>query len=192
MEQVCMQCGRTFSLSQQEIKKYEEAGLEIPVSCSVCRRKMRRRDTVKVEKPRISPLSLVFGKKGKKKQNPLSLVFRGRFLLPAFLALLLFGFISGQRMLGSRAGDLTGESTGQEVKIFAGFDELESCYEQYGRAMGYASSEEYLEGANEVIQDPDADVRKEGEDTVYYLEREDKTVVLSRDRYIRIYYGSFH
>lgn len=63
-------------------------------------------------------------------------------------------------------------------------------YEKHGAEMGCNSPEEYLQGANDVINNPDALHKLEAEDNddVYYLESTGEFVVVSTDGYIRTYY----
>ncbi|MGN1410963.1 MAG: hypothetical protein ACI4WH_00440 [Oscillospiraceae bacterium] len=69
-------------------------------------------------------------------------------------------------------------------KLFA------SHYEKHGIDMGFNSPEEYLQGANDVINNPNAlhKLEAEDDDDIYYLESTGEFVVVSTDGYIRTYY----
>lgn len=66
----------------------------------------------------------------------------------------------------------------------------EQHYQKHGIEMGFSTSEEYLQGANDVINNPNSLHKLEAEDgdDVYYLEDTQEFVVVSTDGYIRTYY----
>ncbi len=63
-------------------------------------------------------------------------------------------------------------------------------YEKHGIEMGFASVEDYIAAANQVIDNPDSLYKLEAEDNdhIYFLEETNEFVVLSQDGYIRTYY----
>ena len=63
-------------------------------------------------------------------------------------------------------------------------------YEKHGREMGFASAEEYLIAANEVVKDPSSlhKIEKEDGDDVYYREADNAFVIVSTDGYIRTFF----
>ena len=67
---------------------------------------------------------------------------------------------------------------------------LNEHYEKHGIYMKYKSPEKYLKGANRVIADKDTlhAIEAEDGDDVYYLEKTNEFVVVSRDGYIRTYF----
>lgn len=67
---------------------------------------------------------------------------------------------------------------------------LEQHFEKHGNEFEYATKEEYLAGANRVIQSPDAlhKIEAEDGDDIYYLEETNEFVVVSTDGYIRTYF----
>lgn len=67
---------------------------------------------------------------------------------------------------------------------------LEQHFEKHGGEFDYADKEEYLAGANRVINDPNAltKTEKEDGDFVYYLVESNEFVILSTDGYIRTYF----
>lgn len=67
---------------------------------------------------------------------------------------------------------------------------LRQHFEKHGGEFGYASEQEYVEGANSVIISADALHKTEAEDgdDVYYLEESNEFVVVSTDGYIRTYF----
>lgn len=67
---------------------------------------------------------------------------------------------------------------------------LEEHFEKHGLEMGFDNKEEYLEAANQVVQNPNSLHKPEAEDgdDVYYLEDTNEFVIVSKDGYIRTYF----
>lgn len=67
---------------------------------------------------------------------------------------------------------------------------LNDHYEKHGIYMKYKSPEKYLKGANRVIADKDTlhAIEAEDGDDVYYLEKTNEFVVVSKDGYIRTFF----
>lgn len=67
---------------------------------------------------------------------------------------------------------------------------LEQHFAKHGEDFTYKTKEEYEEGANQVILNPNALHKKEAEDNddVYYLEKTNEFVIVSTDGYIRTYF----
>lgn len=72
--------------------------------------------------------------------------------------------------------------------------QLEQHFEKHGSEFdgdfNYETAEEYEDGANDVINNPDALYKTEQEDGdgVYYIESTNEFVILSTDGYIRTYF----
>jgi hypothetical protein len=69
-------------------------------------------------------------------------------------------------------------------------DRLTGHFEKHGIEMGYSSEEEYLAGANSLINNPDALTKTEAEDgdKIYFLESTNEIAFVSTDGYIRTYF----
>ena len=68
-------------------------------------------------------------------------------------------------------------------------EKLKEHYEKHGKAMGFASAEEYLAAANAVILNEEAlHKTQKDEDDVYYLEETNDFVVVSPQGYLRTYF----
>ena len=67
---------------------------------------------------------------------------------------------------------------------------LTEHFEKHAAEFSYTTEEEYLEGANRVIQNPEALHKLEAEDgdDVYFVESTNEFVVVSTDGYIRTYF----
>lgn len=67
---------------------------------------------------------------------------------------------------------------------------LDEHFKKHGSEFDYETAEEYLAGANRVINDPNSLYKTEAEDGdhIYYLESSNEFVVVSTDGYIRTYF----
>ena len=67
---------------------------------------------------------------------------------------------------------------------------LDEHFAKHGSEFDYETAEEYLAGANRVINDPNSLYKTEAEDGdhIYYLESTNEFVVVSTDGYIRTYF----
>lgn len=73
---------------------------------------------------------------------------------------------------------------------FRNSKDLKDHFKKHGAEFGYENKEQYLEGANKVINSSDAlhKLEKEDNDDVYYLESSNEFVIVSVDGYIRTYF----
>ena len=76
------------------------------------------------------------------------------------------------------------------VYNFADKDSLTKHFEKHGHEFGYTSAEEYLKGANDVINNPSAlhKIEAEDGDDCYYLQSTNEIVFVSSDGVIRTYF----
>lgn len=86
-----------------------------------------------------------------------------------------------------------GQDNTDEIEILYEFRRasyLEQHFEKHGAEFEYETKEEYLAGANRVIQSPDVlhKIEAEDGDDIYYLEETNEFVVVSTDGYIRTYF----
>lgn len=67
---------------------------------------------------------------------------------------------------------------------------LEDHYNKHGKDMGFENIEEYLKGANALINNPKAlhKLEKEDGDNVYYLEETNEIAFVSKEGIIRTYF----
>lgn len=87
----------------------------------------------------------------------------------------------------------TADSSSKEVIIkykFRNNGLWEEHFEKHGGEFPYATKEEYLEGANIMLDNPDKlhKHEKEDGDDVYYLEETNEFIIVSRDGYLRTYF----
>lgn len=73
---------------------------------------------------------------------------------------------------------------------FRNEDYLMQHFQKHGEEFPYETAQDYLAGANRVVQSPDALHKLEAEDgdDIYYLEATNEFVVVSTDGYLRTYF----
>ena len=73
---------------------------------------------------------------------------------------------------------------------FKSAEQLESHYEKHGMEMGFESESDYLDAANNLINNPDALHKNEKEDgdDIYYLEATNEIAFVSTSGYLRTYF----
>ena len=81
-------------------------------------------------------------------------------------------------------------AAGEEKLHFKNRERLEEHFEKHNEDFGYECAEDYEDGANAVIQNPDSlcKLEKEDGDYVYFLENTEEFVVVSPQGIIRTYY----
>lgn len=89
--------------------------------------------------------------------------------------------------------DVSDNTDSQEESIIYNFrkeENLISHFEKHKKEFEYTTAEEYLEGANRVINTEGVLHKTEAEDgdDVYYLEETNELVIVSTDGYIRTYF----
>ena len=97
---------------------------------------------------------------------------------------------SEQELLFETQALLEEKESEKEYLHFKNEERLEEHFEKHNEDFGYANAEEYEEGANAVIQNPDSlcKLEKEDGDYVYYLESTREFVIVSPKGVIRTYY----
>ena len=88
----------------------------------------------------------------------------------------------------NNAGEETEEY--QDTYEFRKQQYLDDHFAKHGSEFDYENADEYLAGANRVINDPNSLYKTEAEDGdyIYYLESTNEFVVVSTDGYIRTYF----
>jgi len=85
------------------------------------------------------------------------------------------------------------DASAKEVEIkytFRNNGLWEEHFEKHGDEFPYDTKEEYLEGANLMLENPNKlhKLEKDDEDDVYYLEETNEFIIVSRDGYLRTYF----
>lgn len=168
MKRTCKECGRPFELSEGEVGFYESKGFELPKRCHECRERNKNRnyeDEYVYKKKSGTTLS-------KSNKNMINIIL--------IIAVLVFVLVTGNGFGGNTSADYH----------FKNDELLTEHFEKHGGEFQYNSKEEYELGANEVINSEDALQKEEAEDgdEIYYLEKTNEIVFLSKDGYIRSYF----
>lgn len=211
MKLTCKQCGKPFELSDAELDFYKSKGLSVPKRCKDCRG-ADNSDSAAARKKRPLWLSIVilvllitafvifadFGGEsdgGSPADTGVSSA-AGVTLDENEPAQSTPAEESREANAPPQEPADTAEKTAEANEpqavsyTFRKPEYLTEHFEKHGGEFDYASEEEYLAGANRVINDPAAltKTEKEDGDFVYYLEASNEFVILSTDGYIRTYF----
>ncbi|MFV0441485.1 MAG: zinc-ribbon domain containing protein [Lachnospirales bacterium] len=202
MIEKCKQCGDDFEITEDDIKYYKSKNYDLPKRCKKCREENRKdKSSSNGNSNRNSNGTTGSNKKGSKKTIggtavavcvALYLVFTGQDL----------GVLNGDNNINNdnqttnqsssneSSQDFDLSAIAEEDYYFRNDDTWESHFEKHKSEFEYANADEYLEGANRVIDDPNAlrKTEKEDGDYLFYLEETNEYVVLSTDGYIRTYF----
>lgn len=194
MKRTCIQCGKEFELSNSEIGFYKKRKLSLPKRCKECRDKNKKAkqdgSSEKPEQKRVDFAGTKENPSGKINESADTRNNKGNRKMPKLAAILicaaaiLYYLITGQLPQTDVPKQDEISYTFRSEKLF------EEHYEKHGIEMGFATAEDYLEGANLVIADPDAlhKIEAEDGDDIYFLEDTNEFVVVSTDGYIRTYF----
>lgn len=188
----CVQCGKTFDLSEVEKELYEAKKLEIPKCCKQCRQanRVRKNDAV-VPRGR---------ERRQRRKATMKTIPVTTLIVLIGLTYLFLNFVRGgqQDRRGEKQPSAVSQvdsaqkysSSIQKAVLFRSDQLLEEHFEKHGREMGFGSPEEYLAGANATIQNSNVlhKTEKEDGDDVYYVEATNDLVIVSADGYIRTYF----
>ena len=195
MNRVCVQCGKSFSLSQSEIDFYESKNLNLPKRCKACRDKNKnsyneyRSQTVNVPLAFrdifISAILFVgiF-------ITIMSVSANNGFTLPTiildFVAILaIYCLVKNKRHI-----DIQEFDTSCYAHTFYDMDSMTEHYIKHGKETNCKDMEEYLYKANSVIQSKDimSKDQKEDGDTAFFNPQTNEFVVVAKAGYIRTYF----
>ncbi len=196
MERKCIQCGEAFTLTDSEIEFYKSKGLSLPKRCKSCRDANRKAkaamsgDNSKKNYTNISvdyETNKQYQQKVKGKASPFHYIV-------ALLIIVVIGLVTAK--FGDFANpenyiDKPDNNAQQQFEYnFASADLLQSHFNKHGDEFGYNTPEEYLKGANDVINNPSAlhKVQAEDGDDCYYLQSTNEFVVVSPDGNIKTYF----
>lgn len=211
MKKICSQCGKEFELSEGEISFFKNKGLSLPNRCKSCREQNRQNGSKSesASQPYKATAAVSFWQK-----KPLWFCLIALILI-VFAAVYFGGSnigdttsespISSSDIVpdkpadttsgGSALSSETSEDITSEIKPAAQYSFRNETYltqhfQKHGGEFDYKTAEEYLAGANRVINDPDSltKTEKEDGDFVFYLESTNEFVILSTDGYIRTYF----
>ena len=190
----CKQCGKEFVLSDSEVKFFKDKNLELPKRCSECRKENKNNKDYNINSIKKENINNNYKndssennnyKSVNKKKTFKNIIAAGLVLVVLFLGK-LFNIDINWQAIGTSFG--TEESN---VSLqFRNETMWEDHFEKHGSEFGYKNKEEYLKGANEVINSSTSKHKTEAEDgdEIYYDEDKNEIVFVSIDGYIRTYF----
>lgn len=184
IKRICKQCGKEFNLTDSEIQFYKSKGLELPKRCSECRKKNNNSST-KEANSNIGKNEYK-SKHNKNKKNIFTSVIAGLLVILA----LFIGKVFNIDILSLwQDTNYTNEQSISSLQ-FRNEKLLEDHFVKHGNEFGYSTKEEYLAGANRVINSSSSLHKQEGEDgdDIYYDKNNNEIVFVSEDGYIRTYF----
>ncbi len=194
MNRKCVQCGKDFVLTDSEISFYKEKGLSLPKRCKACRDANRKTKAGmnygNTEKNYNKDITV--DTKTSRKSKPRAQSNIKFYLMVALLVALVIGGITlfSDNFSNNSTPAPTYESVSQYKYNFASEERLVEHFNKHGAEFGYTSKEAYLQGANNVIQNPNAKRKTEAEDGdyVYYVQSSNEIVFVSPNGIIRTYF----
>ena len=190
IKRTCKQCGKNFTITDSGIQFYKGKKLELPKRCSECRKKnnnnINNNLNDNIDKTKENENHKRTKYKVNKKTNVFRSIVTGLVLILALVVSRVFSIdISG---LWQDSNYINEQSI---VSLqFRNERLLDEHFIKHGNEFGYNTKEEYLEGANKVINSPSSLHKQEGEDgdDIYYDEKSNEIVFVSEDGYIRTYF----
>lgn len=178
IKRICKQCGKEFNLTDSEIQFYKSKDLELPKRCSECRKKNNNSSANNKLSNNIE--------KTNKNRNVFTSIIAGLLVILA----LFIGKVFNIDILSLwQDTNYTNEQSISSLQ-FRNEKLLEDHFVKHGNEFGYSSKEEYLAGANRVINSSSSLHKQEGEDgdDIYYDKNSNEIVFVSEDGYIRTYF----
>lgn len=201
MTQKCVQCGKSFTITDSEIEFYKSKGLSLPKRCKACRELNKGSKGAYKENRSSNQYKSYYVNKGKPGNlaiviisivaTILTLVLRADFLLfvSAFFiaALLTTKYISG--ILKGKVF-IQEFDTSPYKYTFYDTDSMVKHYVKHGEQTNSSSMENYLYKANMVIVNKGnlTKKQKDDEDTIFYNPKTNEFVVIARAGYVRTYF----
>lgn len=195
LNRVCVQCGKRFTLSDNEIDFYNSKNLDLPKRCKTCREINKGK---KAEYKRYTKRTKV----SEKVSTPTGSVV-GFFLLflllemgipvtTAFVVSLVSAMVSAVLiyLFAGRKIEIQEFDTAPYTYTFYDTASMVSHYVKHGKEVGCDSMENYLYKANAVIENPKAlkKIQQTDGDTAYFYPPTGDFAVVAKAGYIRTYF----
>lgn len=179
----CKQCGEEFTLTDSEIKFYNDKGLNLPKRCSECRKKNKNINNNEKESIEETNIQRINSKNKSKK-------FRNIIIVAVVLLLSFIGKVFNINFDALNIGSVLQSQKADGVLEFRNDNLWEEHFLKHGGEFGYTTKEDYLEGANEVVTSASSKHKQEAEDgdDIYYDAENNEIVFVSKDGYIRTYF----
>ena len=204
MKRSCVQCGKTFFISDNEIKFYNDKNLSLPKRCKECREANRKNRQENGNGGSIRPDTSGADADNETKEETYN---NGR---KKSARAKLAGIAAAVAVIAAGGGIYSQNAASQAVPVpqpayeytvesgytegteytFSNKDLLEEHYEKHGKEMGFATPGDYEAAASAVVNDPRAEHKLEAEDgdDVYYIEETNDFVIVSKWGYLRTYF----
>ena len=186
MKKICVQCQKEFELTESEIAFYKNKGLSIPKRCKACRElnKNKNGSSQNAAEKRYSYNQIPNTERRSKKGIRPGLAVVALALVVVFVVVLISSGGSN-----NSANLQNYESSQQYEYSFANESLWVEHFNKHRYEFEYATKEDYLNGAINVINNPNSLTRTQDDgDTCYYLQATDEFVVVSSDGNIRTYF----
>lgn len=179
----CKQCGEEFTLTDSEIKFYNDKDLNLPKRCSECRKKNKNINNNEKESIKETNIQRINSKNKSKK-------FRNIIIVAVVLLLSFIGKVFNINFDALNIGSVLQSQKADGVLEFRNDNLWEEHFLKHGGEFGYTTKEDYLEGANEVVTSASSKHKQEAEDgdDIYYDAENNEIVFVSKDGYIRTYF----
>ena len=179
----CKQCGEEFTLTDSEIKFYNDKDLNLPKRCSECRKKNNNINNNEKESIKETNIQRINSKNKSKK-------FRNIIIVAVVLLLSFIGKVFNINFDALNIGSVVQSQKADGVLEFRNDNLWEEHFLKHGGEFGYTTKEDYLEGANEVVTSASSKHKQEAEDgdDIYYDAENNEIVFVSKDGYIRTYF----
>ncbi|MFV0519467.1 MAG: zinc-ribbon domain containing protein [Lachnospirales bacterium] len=174
MKKICKDCNKEFILTEGEINFYNSKNLDLPKRCSECREKNKHNN--------------------EKTTQPTSSKKTGKNSLIAVVIMIIGALLFGDNLLPEESNSTIKNNPSIENNTtsysFKDSSTLDSHFEKHKDEFGYTSIDDYVNGANVVINSEDSLHKTEAEDgdSIFYLEESNEIVFISSDGYIRTYF----
>lgn len=192
----CVQCGKEFMLTDSELKFFENRNLNVPKRCKECRGKNNPHQG-KIDTNR-QPIR-------KEKSFTIRKIYPFFIILFIALSILYSNSRNSSRDYQNeqyqneqyqiKQDSILQNSITQDSDVsfrynFKSEKLLQEHFTKHGGQFEYTTTFQYVSGANEVINSPNALHKTEAEDGdgIYYIQTSNEFVILSTDGYIRTYF----
>lgn len=204
MKKTCVQCGKTFEISESEKQFFESKNLTLPKRCRECREKNRSSGNSS-RSTRQAKGSTQYKSYYIKKEQPIALTTVILAIIVSIISFILkadstFTIVTASVAIFSLIKYIIG--LGKEKIFIQEFDtsvykytfydtnSMVKHYVKHGEQTNSKSMEDYLFKANMVVVDKSSltkEQKKDG-DRVYYNNRTKEIVVIAKAGYLRTYF----
>ena len=201
MTKKCVQCNKNFTISDSEIKFYEEKNLTLPKRCKECRE--RNKNSFSTDKNKKYPQEYQ-SYYVKKNSNSILVSFIiatilafGAFLFTGETILVIIASLFAVTslivyILTFRKNNVFIEEFDTSIYKYTFYDtnSMVKHYVKHSEQTNCSSMEDYLFKANMVITDKGSlsKIQKKDGDRVYYNKRTNEIVVIAKAGYVRTYF----